>query len=87
MKQIELQTFKDLMRKYSDMLGNAGCNDFELPNTKDGWSLAKEISRWHDQNILSPNDALPVSLIQYDWMLLKFLLSKVYTVLEQECDW
>ncbi len=86
MKQIELQVFKDLMRKYSDMLGNAGCNDFELPDTEKGWDLAIEISDWYDQNASSPDDALPVSLIQYDWMLLKFLLSKVYTVLEQECD-
>lgn len=35
----EIEILRRMFDDYSDNLGNAGCNDFEMPNTDQNWAL------------------------------------------------
>ncbi len=46
----ELNMIVEYLEKYSDLLGNRGCNDHWLPDTDENWELIREIQRWNSSD-------------------------------------
>jgi len=69
----EQQVFRTLLDRFSDMLGNAGCNDFDLPATKEGQDLANEVESYLSDG--EPRN--PAPLCTFDWAVLAVLRKKV----------
>ena len=63
-----------LLDDYAEKLGNAGCNDFDLPDTDEGRSLAKETHKREGEG--DDSDEVP-SLCVMDWILLGVLRDKL----------
>lgn len=72
----ERKVFSDLLDRFSDMLGNAGCNDLNLPATDEGQSLANEVEIYLANNS-KDQPRSPAPLCTYDWAVLSLLRKKV----------
>lgn len=72
----ERKVFNDLLDRFSEMLGNAGCNDLDLPATKEGQALANEVAVYlaSDSKDEPQN---PAPLCTFDWAVLGVLRKKV----------
>lgn len=72
----ERKVFIEFLNRLSENMGNAGCNDYQLPDTPEGWQLACE----HANSINKDNPSGPQEkpqLICYDWILLSILRKKL----------
>ncbi len=72
----ERKVFSDLLDRFSDMLGNAGCNDLDLPKTEEGQALANEVEVYLT-NDSKDEPRNPAPLCCMDWAVLSVLRKKV----------
>lgn len=72
LNETEKKILGEFLDRLSDHMGNAGCNDYDLPDSPEGWELAKEVAA-------SFPDSPPVepTLLTYDWAVLNILCKKL----------
>lgn len=73
----EVVAFRKLLEQASDEMSNAGCNEFELPNTDDAWALYVEHMKRHDPND-TPVRPTTDNIVFHDWMLVDYLKEKYF---------
>jgi hypothetical protein len=71
----ERKVFSDLLDRFSDMLGNAGCNDLDLPPTDEGQALANDVEAYLCEYKKTPRNPAPLCCM--DWAVLSVLRKKV----------
>lgn len=72
LNKTELAVFCELLDRFADALGNAGCNDFNLPDTEEGRKLAVEVD-----DLTNDGDGRPQpQLCCMDWAVLAVLRKK-----------
>lgn len=75
MNALEMTILFEFLDRLADSMGNAGCNDYELPDTPEGWALRREVEAAMDE----PGDCDRLST--YDWAVLSVLRDKLNMVL------
>lgn len=62
----------DFMGRLQQHMGNAGCNDYDLPDTDEGHALAKEA-----EDLDNDDPQVPAPLCTYDFKVLSVLCKKL----------
>jgi hypothetical protein len=44
MNDTEWKILNEMLDDYAERLGNAGCNDYDLPDTGEGWEIAADVA-------------------------------------------
>lgn len=73
-KELLLKFLDDLNEKY----GCAGCNDYDLPNTDEGWAIYQEIKEGSSLKNRPPES---VPLLVMDFQVLNYLRDKLKKIL------
>lgn len=82
LNQTELKLLNEFLEDLSDRMGNAGCNDFDMPNTPEGKQLEIDINSHYKDN---PNaSCFDFCVLDY----LKFRLNQIHGIspLTSEAD-
>lgn len=72
----ERDVFKQFLDRLAESMGNAGCNDFDLPKTPSGEKLAIDYADYVNKDS-SDGVIEPVRMCVMDWILLAMLRKKV----------
>jgi len=78
---VEKDTLVQFLKDYSNELGNAGCNDFYLPNTDENWELIKTsaescMDKDGAETITRPEDKSK-RIFAHDLVVLDYLTKKI----------
>ena len=71
MNETEWAILNEFLDRLSESMGNAGCNDYTLPDTPEGWAIAAEVAAERDEK----PDTIYVTV--NDWEVLDVLRKKL----------
>jgi hypothetical protein len=81
LNETEKRIFSDFLDQLSDYMSNAGCNDYDLPNSEEGKMLWLENeNRVKKDNYEPLLDKIPENqkdFCTFDWILLSTLRKKI----------
>jgi hypothetical protein len=86
MTPLELQIFADMMKQYSEVLGNNGCNDFVCQDTPAGRVLHANVVAWHRHPRRAGLDYDATFPHLTDFMVLDYLAAKINTAIIPDED-
>ncbi len=95
--KLEKQLLNDFFERLEDYMGNAGCNDFDVPNTTEGQELMRNVLNHALQHEEEEKEAQLESLendieqgrknlLTYDFFVLSYLKSKINNMVNGESE-